>query len=93
MGSGYIDPRFLDLSSSWKGMISFMPGRLYPQHPLGSRLGGPQSWSERYEEVKILDPTRIQTLTSRSSRKLSVMSIHLSLSRNIFVTEAPDVEF
>jgi hypothetical protein len=74
-------------------MVSFTPQRLYMQNPLGRRLGGPQSWSERYEEVKILDRTRTQTLTSQSSRKLTLMSIHLSLSKNIFVIEAPDVEF
>jgi hypothetical protein len=32
-------------------------------YPLARRLGGPQSQSGRHGEVKILDPTGIQTLT------------------------------
>jgi hypothetical protein len=49
-GSGYIDPHFLDLSSSWRLAISFTPRPLYPQgkelrYPLDRRVGMHQSWS------------------------------------------------
>jgi hypothetical protein len=30
MGSGCIDPHFLDLSTSWRAVVSFMPRSLYP---------------------------------------------------------------
>jgi hypothetical protein len=47
-GSGCIDPYFLDLSPSWRWVVSFMHGPLYhrrksPRYPLDRRLGGPQS--------------------------------------------------
>jgi hypothetical protein len=29
-GSGCIDPRFLDLGTSWRRMVSFTPRSLYP---------------------------------------------------------------
>jgi hypothetical protein len=69
--SGCIDPRFLDLGSSWRWVVGFTLLPLYPRgkshlYPLDRRLGGPQSLSGRYGEVKILDPTGIQTPTPRS---------------------------
>jgi hypothetical protein len=42
-GSGRIDPYFLDISISWRWVVSFMPRPRYPQYPLDRRLGGPQS--------------------------------------------------
>jgi hypothetical protein len=30
MGNGCIDPRFLDLDTSWRRMVSFTPRPLYP---------------------------------------------------------------
>jgi hypothetical protein len=47
---GCIDPRLLDLSTSWRWMVSFTSRSLYPrgkspQWPLDRRLGGPQSRS------------------------------------------------
>jgi hypothetical protein len=47
-GSGFIDPHFLDLGTSWRWMVSFTPLPLYPQgkslrYPLDRRLGGSQS--------------------------------------------------
>jgi hypothetical protein len=64
--------RFLDLGTSWKWMVSFTPRPLYPRgksprYPLDRRLGGPQSQSGRYEEVKIIPPTRTRTPTFWSS--------------------------
>jgi hypothetical protein len=77
-GSGCIDPRFLDLGTSWRLMVSFKPRPLYPRgkshrYPLDRRLGGPQSRSERHEEVNILaligdsksDPLVAQPVASR----------------------------
>jgi hypothetical protein len=51
-GSGGIAPRILDLSTSWRWMISSTLRPLYPQGnspwcPLDRRLGGSQSRSER----------------------------------------------
>jgi hypothetical protein len=47
-GSGYIDPYFLDLGTSWRWVVSFTPRPLYPRgksprYPLDRRLGGPES--------------------------------------------------
>jgi hypothetical protein len=68
MGSGCIDPRFLDLGTSWRWVVSFtrwplLPLGKEPQYPLDRRLGGPQSQSGRCGEEKILDPTGTRTLT------------------------------
>jgi hypothetical protein len=42
-GSGCVDPRFLDLGTSWRRMVSFTPQPLYPQgkspgYPLNRRV-------------------------------------------------------
>jgi hypothetical protein len=71
MGSGYVDPCFLDLGTSWTWVVSFTtlslnPRGMIPQYPL-DRSGGPQSWYGRYEEVKILDPAGTRTPVFRSS--------------------------
>jgi hypothetical protein len=52
--------------SRWE--VSFTPLALYPWYPLDMRLGGPQNRSERYGEVKNLDPKGARTPTPRSSR-------------------------
>jgi hypothetical protein len=75
MGSGCIHPRFLDLGTSWRWVVSFTPRSLYlqrkcPRYPLDRRLGGPQSRSGRHGEVKILAPTGTQTPTPLSSSPL-----------------------
>jgi hypothetical protein len=49
-----MDPRFLDLGTSWKVVVSFTP-RPLSLPGKDERLGGPQSRSGRYGEVKILD--------------------------------------
>jgi hypothetical protein len=56
-GSGCIDPHFLDLGTSWRWVVSFMPLPLYsreraPPYPFYRRLGGPQSRSGRYGKGK-----------------------------------------
>jgi hypothetical protein len=48
MGSGCIDPHFLDLGTSWRWVVNLTPRPLYsrgksPRYPLDRRLGGPQS--------------------------------------------------
>jgi hypothetical protein len=62
-GSGCRDPRFLNLGTSWRCVVSLTslplsPRGKSPWYPLEERMGGPESWSGRYGEVEILDPTR-----------------------------------
>jgi hypothetical protein len=71
MGSGCIDPHFLDLGISWRWVVSSTLWPLYPRgksprYPLDRRLGGTQSRSGRHGEEKILDSTRTRTLTPAS---------------------------
>jgi hypothetical protein len=47
MGSGCIDPHFIDLGTIWRWVVNFTPRPLYPRgkspgYPLDRRLGGPQ---------------------------------------------------
>jgi hypothetical protein len=61
--SACTEPRFRDLGTSWRWLVSFTPLPLYPRkmstrHPLDRRLGGAQS---RYG--RILDPTESGTPT------------------------------
>jgi hypothetical protein len=49
-GSGCIDPRILDLGTSWRWAVTFTPRPLYlrgknSRYPSDRRLGGPQSRS------------------------------------------------
>jgi hypothetical protein len=64
MGSGCIDPHFLDLGTSWGEGSVLRPGRFTPEkgprYPLYRRLGGPQSRSGRHGVVKILEPTGLE---------------------------------
>jgi hypothetical protein len=60
--SGCIDPRFLYLVISWRAVVNFMSLPLYPrgrslQCLLDWRVGGLQSRSQQYGEVKVLNPT------------------------------------
>jgi hypothetical protein len=68
--SGCIDPRILDLGTSWRLVVSFAPRPLYPrgkspQYPLNRSLGGPKKRSGLHGEEKILDPTVVQPVASR----------------------------
>jgi hypothetical protein len=84
-GSGWIDPRFLDFGTIWRWVVSFTPRLLYPReknprYPLDRRLGGPQSRSGQFIEVKNLDPTGTRTPTRRSSSPYPV-AIPTTLTR------------
>jgi hypothetical protein len=50
-------------------VVSFTALKFHPPYSLDRRLGGSQSRSGRYEEVKILDPTGIRTPINRLSRQ------------------------
>jgi hypothetical protein len=70
--SGCIDPRILDLSTSWRWVASFTPRLLYPQekiphYPLDRRLCEPQNQSGHCGEENILDPTGTWIPTPRPS--------------------------
>jgi hypothetical protein len=59
-GSGCIDPHIIDLGTSWRWVVSFMPLPIYPRgkspwYPLDTRLGGSQIRSGQFGEEKILD--------------------------------------
>jgi hypothetical protein len=84
LGSGGTDPRFLDLDSRWKWVVSFTPRPLYPEgkslcHPLDNREGGPQSRSERggeeesFQPLPGLEPPIIQPVAQRYTTKTSRM--------------------
>jgi hypothetical protein len=69
---GCIDPRILDLGTSWRWVVRFTPRQLYPpgkspQYPLDRRLGGPQSRSGRRGEKKSLAPIGTRAPTPRPS--------------------------
>jgi hypothetical protein len=49
-GSGCIDRHFLDLGTTWRWEVSFMPLPLYSQYPFDRRLHGPQSQSGLHGE-------------------------------------------
>jgi hypothetical protein len=71
--SGCIDPRFLDITTSWRWAVSFTPQPLSPRwkslrYPLDGGLGMPQKRFGRHGEEKILDPTGTRTPTPQSSR-------------------------
>jgi hypothetical protein len=60
MGSGYIEPNFLDLGTSWRWVVRFTLLPLYPRgksprYPLDRRLGAPQNQSGQRGEEKILE--------------------------------------
>jgi hypothetical protein len=70
--SGCIDPRILDLGTSWRWVVSFTPRPIYlrgksPRYPLDRRLSGPQNRSGERGEEKILDTTGTRTPTTLSS--------------------------
>jgi hypothetical protein len=60
-GSRAIAPHILDLGTTWRRVVSFIPQSLYPQgksswYPLDRRLGGPQSRSGDSGEDKNYQP-------------------------------------
>jgi hypothetical protein len=61
-----IDPRFLDLVTSWRWVVSFTPWPVYPRvkspwNPLDRGLGGPQSRFGQIGEQKIRYPAGART--------------------------------
>jgi hypothetical protein len=65
-GSGCIEPRILDLSTTSRWVVSFTPLSLYPRgkslrYPLDKRLGGHKTRSGRPKEEQILNPTATRT--------------------------------
>jgi hypothetical protein len=75
MGSGYIAPSLLDLGTSWRGVVSFMPMLRFPRgksprYPLDRKWGGSQSRHGQYGEVKTLHSigTRTPTLSNREEQ-------------------------
>jgi hypothetical protein len=79
LGCGCIDSRLFDLGTCWRWVVSFTPRPFYPpatlpsgkepRYPLDRRLSGPQNWSGRHREKKILVPTITRTPTPRSSNR------------------------
>jgi hypothetical protein len=66
-GNGCIHPHFLVSALVLGEWSASRPGRFNPRDPFDRSLGGPQSWSGRRGEEKILDPTGTRTPTPRSS--------------------------
>jgi hypothetical protein len=79
-GSGCMDPRLLDLRTSWSGVVIFTPLLLFtpshrwmePPYPLNRRMCGPQSRFERRGGEKILDPTGLEILPLHPSGSQSL---------------------
>jgi hypothetical protein len=68
MGRGCIDPRFLDLGTSWGWVVSFTPWPLFTRgkssrYLFDRRLGLPQNRCERHGEEKIIAPNGTRTPT------------------------------
>jgi hypothetical protein len=62
-GSGCIDPHILDVGTSWRWVVSFIPRQIYPwrnspRYPLDRRQGGPHKRSGRRGEQKISSLSR-----------------------------------
>jgi len=75
-GSGSIAPRFLDLGTRWRWMVSFTPRPFYPQrkspwYPLDRRLGGAQNRSGRCGKEKDSQAPIIQPIAQRYTTELS----------------------
>jgi hypothetical protein len=51
---GRINPRFLDLDTSWRWVVSFTPRPLYRRYPLDRRLSGPQNAVEKRKSLALL---------------------------------------
>jgi hypothetical protein len=58
---------YLEVSGQIHDPAALATGGKKPRYQLDRRLGEPQSRSDRYGEVKILDPTGTRNPTPRSS--------------------------
>jgi hypothetical protein len=97
LGSGCIDPRILDLGTSWRWGISFRPQPHYPRgkslrYPLDRRLGKSQNRYGRREEEKILVPTGTQTPNPRPCSPYQV-GIATALSRLLEICSRAWIEW
>jgi hypothetical protein len=85
--SGCIDPHFLDLSTSWRWVVTFTFRPLYPwgkspRYLSDRRLGGPQSWSGDMEKKKFLTLLELELwLLSHPACSQSLYWLHYSGSR------------
>jgi hypothetical protein len=94
-GSGCTVPCFLDLGTSWRWVVSFMPQPLYPrgkssQYPLDRRLSGPQSQTWRWENSwpyrhSDSNPSVIQPLASHYTNCANLASINNTVTANFTV--------
>jgi hypothetical protein len=66
-GNGCTDPRFLDLGTCWRWVVSFKLRPLYTRYPLNRRLSRPQNQYEQHREDNIFASTGTRTLTLWSS--------------------------
>jgi hypothetical protein len=62
-----MDPHFLDLSTSWRRVVSYTNQPLYPQgkspvYPLNRGLGGPQSWFGGCRKEEVLTQSGLELL-------------------------------
>jgi hypothetical protein len=89
---GCIDPRFLDLDTSWKWAVRFTPRPLYPRYPLVGGRVGPRAGLDDMEKWKFLTLLRLELrivgrpVDGQSQRKLRYRrsSTESSIMTNLF---------
>jgi hypothetical protein len=99
VGSGCIDPRFIDLCTSWRRVVSFTPLPFYPRgkrprYPFKWRLGGCQkkersknSWFYRDSNP---DPSVVQPVASRyTNYATAAQTDHNKIWRNTWKCVSP----
>jgi hypothetical protein len=67
-----VEPRFLDLSTSWRWVVSFTPRPLYPRYPLDKRFVDPRAslydmekWKFDLTGTRTPTPPVVQPIASR----------------------------
>jgi hypothetical protein len=93
MGGGYIDPHFLDLGTSWRRVVSFMPLPLYPRErdPGTHFIGGwvdPRAGLDDMEKWKFL-PYRDSNspLPGRPARSQSLYRLSYPGSQGLYLVK------
>jgi hypothetical protein len=87
----YINPRSLDLSSTWKRVVSLIPQPHNLRYPLDRRLGDPQSRSGRRRDERIFSLAGTRTLTLpavqsvASTMPTALSRLHENAERHIFI--------
>jgi hypothetical protein len=80
MGSGCIDPHFLDLGTTWRRVVKYMRQPLYPRgkSPATHWIGGWLDLKAGLDDVekRIFDPAGTRTLTPRPSSPLVAIPAH-----------------